>query len=133
MHHQHLETMYFFLILLDLLLRSHGRYTDSQIERCAHMCGPFGREIDRLFALAGLGDANISPPGKKPDWYGDDIISFVEEYASDHLFAYMPGRSHFGFDRFSVKSDVNSPMALGNKLAEFSKDLDFWEEVTHYI
>ena len=48
--------------LTELLLRSHGRYTNGQIERCARMCGGFGKEFDRLFALAGLGSTNMRAP-----------------------------------------------------------------------
>ena len=116
-----------------MLFRSHGQYTEAHVDRCAHMCGAFGKQMDRLFAMAGLGSLDIRPPGKKPDWYMKDLLSFTEVYGADHLFAYMPGRKHSRFENYTRCNRITAPMALGEKLQNFSKDIDFWEGVKDLV
>ena len=61
-----------------MLKHSRGRYTDEQVARCSQMGGAFGREIDRLFTLAGLGQFDSRDLHKRPNWYEEDIRVFTD-------------------------------------------------------
>lgn len=110
-----------------MLLRSHGRYTKKQVDRCAKMCGPFGKEMDRMFGLAGLGSLPIRDPTVKSELYAKDMASFMRDHNNKGLFTYSAGRKHDGFSNFRTTQPLKDPVSLGVRLKKYSKDMDFWK------
>ena len=110
--------------LTELLLRSHGRYTKGQIERCARMCGGFGKEVDRLFALAGLGCTNMRPPKAQRHTHGQDVKELVAQYSRENLCSLKPGRKP-SIPNFHRECGVRRPYDMGSKLKQLNTELDF--------
>ena len=79
------------------------------------MGGAFGREIDRLFTLAGLGQFDSRDLHTRPNWYEEDISVFTEEYKEYALLEYLPGRQPDGFRDYVFEPSVSSPKKLGQK------------------
>ena len=107
--------------------RSRGNYTERQVNRCALMSGAFGREIDRLFGEAGLGDGNCDIYQKRLKSNVKDITKFVNEFAKDALLDYLPPRAHRGIGELDMASQIHRPRELGMKLRELSVAMDLWE------
>ncbi|XP_035687479.1 uncharacterized protein LOC118423433 [Branchiostoma floridae] len=114
----------------DMLKHSRGQYTDTQVQRCAEMSGPFGRELDRVFTAAGLGSyithaSTFSHDGR----YQADIDRFVSDFKGDGLFAYLPGRQHTGFEDYTYNSRIRQPEKMGGKLRQLAKEMDLWADI----
>ena len=107
-----------------MLKHSRGHYTDQQVARCAQMGGAFGRQVDRLFTLAGLGQYDSRDVYKRPNWYKEDIRAFTEEYQEYALTDYLPGRQPAGFKDFVFDISIKSPRQLAQKVLQFSTDMD---------
>ncbi|XP_078141846.1 uncharacterized protein LOC144539769 [Centroberyx gerrardi] len=110
--------------------RSRGMYTDRQIQRCAETSGAFGKDLDRIFAVAGVGNS-VSPQfssGSAHKRIQADVAQFVSEYGKDGLFAFLPGRSHQGFDEFTYPRNIRDPQRMGELMKSFAKDMDLWRD-----
>ena len=112
------------LNISEMLKHSRGRYTDEQVSRCAQMGGAYGRHIDKLFTLAGLGQFDSRDMKKQPNWYKEDIRVFTEEYQEHALLDYLPGRQPDGFRDFVFDRSIRMPRKLGEKLISLSLDMD---------
>lgn len=128
--HTHVWVFYF----PEMMKHSRGQYSDLQIDRCSHIAGSFGKEMDRLMSCAGFG--NIGPADARRSSHSSpaycrDVQKFVEEYIADGLFSYAPGRTFKGFKDFIPQrhSRVKAPFRLGLKLHELAADMDYWEGI----
>ena len=99
-----------------MLLRSCGRYTDLQLQRCARLSGAFGKQTDWFLTEGGLGDLVPSKNTAKKSACNKDVLDFVKEFQKDALFDYHPGRQHCGFEVYINDSCLRSPNLLGRKL-----------------
>lgn len=109
--------------------KSRGVYTESQIERCSKMSGPFGKTIDRLVTESGFAATEAEATRRpKRENYRRDIAVVAEHFIGDKLFDYVPGRSHKAFDSthcFTMKSAFK----LGQHLQKLSQNRDYWINV----
>ena len=94
-----------------MLKNANGRYTDTQIERCAQMFGAFGKEMQRILNSSGLGQAAapITTSQAFRRRMKADIGQFVKSYRHDELFSYVPGRFHEGYHDFSYTNQIRQP------------------------
>ncbi|XP_038047575.1 uncharacterized protein LOC119721568 [Patiria miniata] len=114
----------------DMLLRSRGRYTPKQVQRCAQMSGAFGKQIDRLITDGGLGDLVQGNGSKTRHANKKDVLDFVKEFQKDLLFVYHPGRYHRGFEEYAYSTGIKSPDLLGRKLRKTAEVMDMWKNIT---
>ncbi|XP_066264517.1 uncharacterized protein [Branchiostoma lanceolatum] len=117
----------------EMLKHARGRYTDTQVARCAEMGGPFGQELDRIFTRAGLGSfithtVTTSHDGR----FQADIATFVEDFKEDGLFEYLPGRHHTGFEDFKYGTRLKHPQKMGSKMRQLAMEMDLWNEIAQH-
>ena len=115
----------FFFSLSEMLKRPRGNYTDEQVARCAELSGSFGKEVDRLFSEAGLGNFcspdHASSHSKR---YREDVATFVKEFHRDGLFEYLPGRYHKGFKKFKYSRQIREPQTMAHLMMRLAEDMD---------
>lgn len=112
-----------------MMKRSHGKYTDKEVQRCAKMGGDFGKDLDKLLTNAGVvsfEDSRSSRDSHKKRQVLD-IKAFVKEYQSDDLFSNVPGRFHEGLNNFRYKNTVEKPVNMGRKMRRLAEDMDRWD------
>ena len=107
-----------------MLKNARGNYTPLQVNRCAQMSGPYGKQLDQMFHDVGIADMQAKAARTKGNAYMSDVQRFVEEYQSDALFDYLPGRKHHGFEDYEPKKLIKDPVGLGRKLKEMSHRMD---------
>jgi hypothetical protein len=117
--------MFTFPIFTGNLKNAHGKYTPVQVERCCHLSGNVGRDLDRTFAGNIAETTTRSSHGhRKTD---DAVLSFVQEYLEDNLFASVAGRSHRHFPDFNAKrlhKTIKKPAQLKSRLQTYANKLD---------
>jgi hypothetical protein len=96
------------------------------------MSGPYGKHLDQLFADVGIADMQALPARSRGNAYMADIQRFVEEYQSDALCDYLPGRKHDGFGEYESTSRLQDPIGLGKKLKQLSTRMDMLEKIVKH-
>ena len=111
-----------------MLRRSKGQYTAKQINRCAQMSGPFGKEMERIMTSSQLGHYSTNPRHSSLSRrVVEDVATFVAEFTNDGLFDCRPGRSHHGFEDFAYEAKIEEPIKMGGKM-KTSVDIDSWDD-----
>ena len=105
------------------LKHSRGRYTESQIDRCALLVGPLGKAIDQV-CLSQVADTHISGSGKRKLKHRTDIPKLVNGLNNDRLFDFIPGRCHATFPLFSYQPRIASPAKFKATMKKYSASLD---------
>jgi hypothetical protein len=94
------------------------------------MCGCFKADLQRLLSEINEGDSShLDTDRPKPLHYAKDLETFVEEYKTDGLFDYSPGRSHTAFPNFTRETNFKSPYKLGKVLKCHSDKMDRWANI----
>ena len=108
--------------------RVSDHYTNERMELCGRMAGALGKEADRL--LITLGGNSGSLATHLPSTHVHklrrqaEIAEFVAEYKKDHLFRYIPGRAHQGFEKFTYQQKITTPRKMGNTMRKLAQDMD---------
>ena len=115
-----------------MLKHSGGNYTPQQVDRCAQMSCAFGKTLDKLVTISGLGEMARHNDGQVRRHYMDDIPRFLQEYTPYGLCSYVPNRFHVGFAGFRHSKTTRDPGSLGYKLNVLSSRLDRWACIAQY-
>ena len=120
-----------YIVIAESIKHCRGNYTTAQINRCAQMSGPFGKQVDRLIVDAGLMTETIASGTRSPkaDPYRSDLHLLVEKYAGGGLFRFVPGRSHRSFPHARHACQIVNPQKLGVHLRTLAEERDFWEDL----
>ena len=103
-------------------------YNNDRMELCGRMAGALGNEADRH--LITLGGNSGSLATFLPATHAcklrrqAEIAEFVAEYKKDHLFRYIPGRAHQGFEKFTYEQKIKTPKKMGNTMRKLAQDMD---------
>ena len=75
----------------EMIGRSHGQYTVTQVQRVSQMCGCYEAALERLFMEISDGDGShhLNTDQPKPLHYARDLELFAQEYQPDALFDYL--------------------------------------------
>ena len=103
---------------VESLGRVSDHYTNERMELCGMMVGALGSAADQLLVTLGPGTCSGLPTSLAPSHIHKarrraDIATFVAEYKKDHLFRYIPGRAHQGFEKFTYQKRVKTPKKMG--------------------
>ena len=111
-----------------MLLYSGGNYIERQVNRCAQMSGAFGKTLDKVMTMSGLGQLARRHDEPTCLHVQEDLPRFLQEYRPHNLCGYIPNRQHQGFqyDRHVPGADM-----LGYKQNTLSSRLDRWARVAH--
>ena len=104
-----------------------GRYTDKEIDRCAKMCGGFGKDIQNVYEAAVYGvNPNKSQYHHRSggEAFKQQVQKFIEAYKSEDLMKYHPNRNPKGLPVPIDKSKLKNPFMLGAYLKSRSSKLD---------
>ena len=61
-----------------MLKKSGGRYTATQVARCAQMSGAFGKEMQRILCASGIGQTTYKQNIRKPEEMGRHLKKLNE-------------------------------------------------------
>ena len=122
----------FYIFVTEMLKHSGGNYTPQQVDRCAQMSGAFGKTLDKLVTISGLGEMARHYDGQVRRHYMDDIPRFLQEYTPYGLCSYVTNRFHDGFAGFRHSKTIREPASLGFKLNVLSSRLDRWARIAQY-
>jgi len=107
----------------DTLLNAHGQYTTNTINRAGKMVGAVATAIDAAFHH-NVCQTDVDDSYTKRYNYAADVATFCKDYASDRLFAHIPGRQHSAFPDFMPVTSVHDPSRLKGRLLKYSRRLD---------
>ena len=114
-----------------------GIYNNEKMEVSTKMAGLLGNDVDRLF-VTGTGRTlwpTVSLPSSSilKKRMKADIAKFVVEYKKDHLFRYIPGRAHQGFEKFTYQQKIKTPKKMGKMMRSLARDMDLEEPFTNFF
>ena len=107
----------------------HGSYTDEHVARCSQLGGSFGRDLEQML----LQNVGSDRQGFIPDCNhvsNSDVRVFLNEYQTDRLWDYLPGRVHEGFADIKHEWKIRNPAAFAKKMSALSEKLDLWQSFT---
>ena len=108
----------------DSLRKSHGLYTDKHVARCSEVGGQFRQDLQRLFHDNIGSERGQLAHVKRVDT--KDVQHFIENYAKDNLWGFVPGRFHVGFESMKHEWRVKNCAKFTEKLLSLSQSLDLW-------
>ena len=106
---------------------SKGSFTRQQVEQSAHLAGAQARHLDRLFFTGGNPlnlSSYLSRVTSSSCRRTEDVSRFVQEFKTDELFRFKPGRKHSGFSSFRYQQRVREPERMGRCMRRLREELD---------
>lgn len=107
----------------DLLASAKGRYTDTTIDRCSQIIGPFGEALDSVFD-ANVVENEIYRHRKRTVNRDENVARLVEFLEKEKLFDIHAGRSHHAFKYFDFTETPKQAGKFACKMMQLSKKLD---------
>ena len=104
-----------------------GSFTPQQVEQSAHLAGSQARHLDRIFFTGEnpltlssyLSRVTSSSCGRT-----EDVSRFFQEFKTDELFRFKPGRKHSGFNGFRYQQRVREPERMGRCMRRLREEMD---------
>ena len=114
-----------------MIKHSKGRYTDTQIDRCAKLSGPFGDRMKALFNQAIGREEGRNGAECFHEMYDTEIKEFVAEFYEDKLVKYVKGRKlpRLDIPQKHESSVVKNPYMLGKYISMRCNAIDRWSRI----
>ena len=104
--------------------KSHGLYTEEHVARCSEVGGQFRHDLHQLFRDNIGSERESLAQVKKVDT--NDVQHFIDNYAQENLWGYVPGRFHVGFESIKHEWRIKNCAKFTEKLLSLNQSMDLW-------